>query len=82
MDEERIVKKLLEHDEKLAELVTRREFDAFRGEYLQGQDEIMTILKRLDQERIFTAQWVKRIERQVEEHTEQIKQIKLQLNIA
>lgn len=55
MDEGRVVKKLLEHDEKLAELVTRREFDAFRGEYLQGQDEMMTILKRLDQERIFTA---------------------------
>ncbi len=34
--------------------VTNLEFQQFRGEYLQGQDQVVTFLKRLDEERLVT----------------------------
>jgi hypothetical protein len=43
---------------------------------------IATIVQRLDQERIFTAEWVRRIEKEVENHNQEIKDMKLKLNIA
>lgn len=51
MSNEKIIQKLLEHDEKLKELVTKVEFSGFRNEVLVNQDKMMAILERLDQER-------------------------------
>lgn len=70
MADEQITQKLLEHDDRFDK--TDSKIDEFRGEFLQGQDEIMTILKRLDQERIFTAEWIKRIENDIEQQKEEI----------
>lgn len=39
--------------------------DSLRSEMLQGQDEMITILKRLDQDRIFTVQRIERIEQKI-----------------
>lgn len=50
MEESKIIKKLLEHDEQFVSI--REEISQLRREILQGQDEMMTILRRLDQERI------------------------------
>jgi hypothetical protein len=88
MDNTPIINKLLEHDEKLSSIqdrmVTREDFH----QLLQTEDQMMVILKRLDEERVFTTAWVKRIEHMVEEQEkeltqqkEEIKQIKLQLKI-
>lgn len=40
---------------------------SLRSEMLQGQDEMITILKRLDQDRIFTIQRIERIEQKIGE---------------
>ncbi len=40
-----------------------------------------TILQRLDQERIFTVEWVKRIETEVNRHTQELVLVKQRLNI-
>lgn len=49
--------------------VTKDEFHseltAFRDEVATRFDEVVTILKRLDQERLFTIEWVRRIESDV-----------------
>ena len=45
-------------------------------------DEMMVILKKLDQERIFTTEWIRRIEGEVETHTREIKRIKEKLSIS
>jgi len=82
MLEDKIITKLLEHDEKLAGVVTKDEFQKFRSDSLEGQDTMIGILKRLDEERIFTHKWVKDIEHKVEENTQELKKLKLQLNIA
>lgn len=81
MSEDKIIEKLLEHDEKLSNMVTNDEFQKFRSEMLQGQDTMVGILKRLDEERIFTHKWVKEIEYKVEENTRELQKLKLQLHI-
>lgn len=80
MNEDKIIAKLLEHDEKFDGVA--QELSKFREEFLSGQDAMMTILKRLDEERVFTHKWVKEIETKVEENTQELKKLKLQLNIA
>lgn len=52
MAEHEIAKKLVEHDNQFANI--RQEISQLRQEMLQGQDEIISILRSLDQERIFT----------------------------
>ncbi len=93
MNEEKIIAKLVDHDEQLREIkdnmVTKNELAEFKDEYLQGQDEMMTILKRLDEDRIFTHRWVDRIESDLE-HTksrvaqseDEISKLKTDLKIA
>lgn len=56
MSGDKIIQKLLEHDEQLNRVVTKDEFGEFKRETLQNQEEMITILKRLDQERIFTVE--------------------------
>ncbi|NQV00167.1 MAG: hypothetical protein HQ538_05490 [Parcubacteria group bacterium] len=89
MSNDNIVNKLIEHDEKLDKVVTQDEFNGFREKSLQNQGEALVILKRLDEERVFTLEMVKRIEgevkeqkKQVEEHDKQLQKIKLELKIA
>ena len=60
MDKE--ILKLIATKEDLKDLVNRSEFAKFRDENLTRLDEIMTILKRLDEERLFTFEMVKRLE--------------------
>lgn len=56
-------------------MVTKDNLSQLRAEVLHGQDEQITILRRLDQERLFTPERVRRLEMDVE-------RIKLQLQIA
>lgn len=87
MEEQKVQQQLASHTVQLGLMTKevkdfRGEFDEFRNEVLTGQDQMIKILMRLDQERIFTHEWVKRIETEVAHHTEDINRIKLQLQIA
>lgn len=64
--EEYLDKKLEDLELKLdKKFVTKVEFAEFRSENTQRQDEMITILKRIDQERVFTTEWIRRIESDV-----------------
>ena len=82
MKEDKIIAKLMEHDEKLEKLSNKIDNLVTRDEYLSGQDKIMKILTKLDDERIFTEQWIKDTDVKVEANTEEIKTIKFKLKIA
>ena len=82
MNEDKITQKLLEQDKQFDRIGEKLDKTLTREEYLQGQDEVMVILRRLDQERIFTAEWVKRIEREVKQHSIEIAKMKQVLKIA
>jgi hypothetical protein len=53
----------------MTKYVTQEHFDAaisdLRNENATRFDEVITILKRLDEERIFTIEWIRRIESDV-----------------
>jgi uncharacterized protein YjgD (DUF1641 family) len=50
---DRVILQVIKNSEAINKMVTRDEFNEFRSEVLSGQDKMMTILIRLDQERIF-----------------------------
>ena len=66
MSEDKILQKLEQHDAKFEDII--KLLRDFKQEFLQKQDEIMTILKRLDENRIFTAQGLRRLDDEVSEH--------------
>lgn len=77
---DRIITKLIEHDEKLNNIVTKDEFQELKEESFQKSDEIISIVKKLDEERIFTIGRIDRIENEVGTHGTEINKIKVQLN--
>ncbi|MDP1808682.1 MAG: hypothetical protein Q8L35_04000 [Actinomycetota bacterium] len=48
MDESKVIQKLIEHDKRFEQLVTKKEFTEFRDENFNRLDDVMVILKRLD----------------------------------
>ena len=51
---DKLLIQVIKNSEVINEMVTKEEFNQFRHDVLSGQDKMMTILTRLDQERIFT----------------------------
>lgn len=74
LNENKIIEKLFEHDKRFDQLDYN--FKEFKNQVLSGQDEILTIIRRLDQERIFTTSWISRIEKEMEKHWEEITKLK------
>jgi hypothetical protein len=64
MNEDKIIQKLGEHDKRFDRLEGK--FDDLGQRVLTTQDKILTIVRRLDEERIFTTKWVERIEQEVD----------------
>ncbi len=64
MPEEKIIQKLLEHDEKFGQMDAK--IDRNHTETLDKLDGIITIVQRLDQERLFTFEYVKRLQKDVD----------------
>jgi hypothetical protein len=81
MSEDKIIEKLIEHDEQLEKIEAKLDNLPTKGEWLQKQDEMISILKRLNQKRVFTTEALRRIELVVEEHTKEIRQIKQHLKL-
>lgn len=79
MDKEML--KLIATKDDVKGLMTKNEFTEFKDESLTQLDKMMTILRRLDEERLFTFETVKRIEEEVEKQRQQIKAIKEVLRI-
>jgi len=79
MDEDKVIGKLIGHDDRLQriedDMVVVKEKVSLIDDLLLGQDKMMKILLRVDQERVFTNEKIKQLEADV-------KQIKLHLQIA
>lgn len=63
--EDKIIQKLIEMDKKMDGLATNERIDKLEGRILDILDKQGVILQRLDQERLFTIEWIKRIEADV-----------------
>jgi len=64
--EDKIIEKLVEMDAKLDQMATKAELTAMENRLNTRLDNQGVILARLDQERIFTLERIKRIEADVE----------------
>ena len=80
MDEQKAIEKLLEHDRRFDEIGEK--FSELNNLYLTGQDQIMTTLKRMEQELVANIHASHRHQDQLDEHEEDIKTIKSALKIA
>ena len=59
-----------------------REISGIRNEMNNRLDEVLVIVHRLDQERVFTQRWIHRLEEDVARNTNDISQMKKVLKIA
>lgn len=80
--EDRIIQKLLEIDEKLSKTATNERVDNLERRIMDQFDKQLVILQRLDQERVFLTEWIRRIENEVSKQRQEIDVIKLKLQIA
>lgn len=79
MDNDKIIKKLLDHDEQFVAI--REEIRNSHDSLMNVLDQQTVILNRLDQEREFTLERVKRVEAEVEDSAKDIQKIKQVLKI-
>lgn len=63
-------------------LVSSDEFRQAQNEIYNRLDEIITIVRRMDQERVFTFEYVKRVEADVDKNRREIDRIKDILKIS
>jgi len=82
---DRITLQVIENREQMAtkDAVNER-FDAVNerlDELLRGQDEIIGIFTRVDEERVATTAWIRRVEGDVETNKSEIKKIKTKLTM-
>jgi uncharacterized protein YjgD (DUF1641 family) len=80
MNEDKIIEKLIDHEEQLSEIKQKIATKDDIHEVMQTQDEMMTILKRLDEDRIFTHKWVDRIESDLEQTKSRVAQSEEELS--
>lgn len=66
MNEDKIIQKLLDIEEKISHLASNERIDKFEAHVLDILDKQTIILQRLDQEHLFTLERIKRIEEDVE----------------
>ncbi len=79
MNEDLVIQKLLEHDSKIDEMLYELSNNVVKKSdisiLIESQDEIMKILKRLDEERIFTNEHFKRVDNRLDANEEKTETI-------
>lgn len=63
---DKIALEVIKHTEAIKGLVTKEEFVEFKNENFTRLDNMMTILQRFDQERVFTVERIRRLEEDIE----------------
>lgn len=62
----KIAVEVVKHTEAIKSLVTKEEFAEFKDESFTRFDKMLTILDRLDQERVFTVERIRHLEEEVD----------------
>lgn len=82
MDEDKIILKLIEHDEALKE-IREHMFTKEESKQLFGAlEDITTIIKTIREEQVFSIEWMKRMQDLVDRHEQELQKIKFQLKMA
>ena len=82
MDEHKVIQLLLSNQEQLQKIVqtmtTKEELNEVKGMLA----DLATMTKGISEEHMFSVEWLKRLQTQIELHGSDIDKIKLQLNLA
>lgn len=94
MAEDKIIEKLLEHDQKFdviqfeikemnqkLQTLTEKSDDNFRRSY-EILEELVTMVKKIQEDHVFALEWLKRLQDQLERQEQEIIRIKQQLKMA
>jgi hypothetical protein len=81
MTNDAIMQKLREHDTRFDRLEQTMATKGEMGQILTALDNMMIILQRLDHERVFTHEWIKRVEGQLERQQQDIDHLKTVLKV-
>jgi seryl-tRNA synthetase len=76
---DRIVIQVIENSEQIGEMVTRAEFNERFDEVMRSLDALMAVFPRVDEERVATTAWIRRVEGDVDTNKSDIKRIKTKL---
>lgn len=79
-NDEKIVKKLLEHDDKFEDI--HQEIKNTKNELMNKMDEVLTIVQRNDIERMANIHRLDRMQGEINENTLEIKKVKKVLKVA
>ncbi len=89
MNEDKIIETLFEHGERLDRIEQRLDGLLTKEHYAQTSDQMMVILKRIDEERYTQFSWIERIDNEVkvlkvktQSNENQISRVKKELHIA
>lgn len=72
----------MNHEERYEKIEEKFEQMVTKDELYNRLDNMLGILNRLGHERIFTTEWVKRLENEVNCHSQEIAQIKESLHVS
>jgi len=79
-NEEKIIKKLLEHDDKFEEI--HQEIKSAKDELMDKMDQALTIMQRSETERISNTYRMDRMQSEIDENKLAIKKVKKVLKVA
>ncbi|MSU75536.1 MAG: hypothetical protein EXS55_03425 [Candidatus Magasanikbacteria bacterium] len=67
MNEDKVIQKLLDHDGRLNTIEGKIDRVLTSDAFADGQDKVMKILTRLDEERVYTNETIRRIQTEIAE---------------
>ena len=82
MDENKVIQKLVDHDEQLSFIRENMATGSDVREIKSVLESLVTIVKKIDEDHTFAVEWLKRLQTQVEKQEEDIRLIKLKLQMA
>lgn len=86
MDEEKVIEMILNHEGRLKwleeNIVTKADFQSHDQRTAKTLDEILGIVKKVDQELTMMGSRVGRVEEKVERYDKDVKKVKLKLKVA
>lgn len=81
MNEDLFIKKVIKLEEGMIYVKEKIQKIDMLDDLIKGQDKMIAILERIDQERILTEHTLKKVEKEVDLNTVDIKKIKVQLHM-
>ena len=82
MDEKKVITKLIEHDASLDRIERNMATKDDVRDMKDVLESIVTIAKKIQEDHVFAVEWLKRLQDHVERQDEEIRQIKLKLQMA